>query len=50
MEFYSNKYVKALLSQMLVTVLEIAFEHMYGVCVCVLSWFVVLVWGFLIYT
>lgn len=48
MVFCSNLYVKALLSQMLITVLEIPFEHMYGVSVCVLCvWFVVLVWVFL---
>lgn len=51
MVFCSNLYVKALLSQMLITVLEIPFEHMYGVSVCVLCvWLVVLVWVFLICT
>lgn len=42
MTLYSNLYVKALLSQMFITVLEIAFKPVYGVYVCVLCvWFVV---------
>lgn len=36
MVFCSNLNVKALLSRMLITVLEIGFEYMCGVCVCVL--------------
>lgn len=41
MMLYSNSGVKVLLSQMLITVLEIAFNHVYGVYVCVLCvWFV----------